>query len=100
MTVDTRELVSEKEGLVMCSRSTAILLSAVLSSTTTASAFSVSRFSVSRELYGCTTTSLAAVSFWFGNTLRMRKQRDVVIAESSAVVQELSSISLPYCCYC
>ncbi len=80
MTVETRELVSLKEGLLMCSRSTAILFSAVLSRTTTASAFSVSRLSVSSELYGCTTTSLAAVSFWFGKTLRACKicQRSVI----------------------
>ena len=69
MTVETRLLVCAKEGFSRCRRSTAMRLSAVLSRTTTASAFSVSRFSVSMLLYGCTTTSLAAVSFWFGNTL-------------------------------
>ena len=70
MTVETRLLVCEKEGFSRCRRSTAILFSAVLSRTTTASAFSVRRLSVSMELYGCTTTSLAAVSFWLGNTLQ------------------------------
>ena len=68
MTVDTRELVCEKEGEGMCRRSTAMRCRAVLSSTTTASACRLRRLSVSRELYGCTTTSL--VSFWLGNTLR------------------------------
>lgn len=73
MTVETRELVWLKEGFSRCRRSTAMRLSAVLSRTTTASAFSASRLSVSMLLYGCTTTSLAAVSFWLGNTLHVRQ---------------------------
>ena len=70
MTVDTKELVSLKDGLATCSRSTAMRFSAVLSRTTTASALRVSLLSVSSELYGCTTTSL--VSFWLGNTLQQK----------------------------
>ncbi len=91
MTVETRLLVWLNDGLGMCSRSTAMRLSAVLSSTTTASALSVRRLSVSTLLYGCTTTSL--VSFWLGNTLHARRGALLLPPFSQATALRPGSLS-------